>query len=365
MKIDISQIDREQFYCNEHIINGELCYLVNPKQIGAVWTKDNVIYRSSLWNHNGELISAGFKKFTNLGEKPDIFPPPSSLKGCTVVEKLDGSLLSVTSYKDNYIIRTRGSVDATNMELNGHEIEIFKSEILPKIDMNTTPTWDRSYIFEWTSPLNRIVLSYGDIPKFTLIGIVNHSDYSYWTQSDLDLIAKNLGLLRPETYTFNDITDLVFNVEKWENREGVCIYSSKDQFIHKSKAFQYLKLHRFKSEATFENTVELFFEFGMPSYQEFETQLVQKFDYECFTMVRGFISTIIDGYKDVLKIVNGMNNFIDSIKTLPTRREQAQRIISSYGGENNNRSGMVFTLLDGKSLDRNQLMKLLYQVTKK
>ena len=365
MKIDISQIDREQFYCNEHIIKGELCYLVNPKQIGAVWNKDNVIYRSSLWNYDGELISAGFKKFTNLGEKPDVFPAPTSLKNCTVVEKLDGSLLSVTRYKDNYIIRTRGSVDATNMELNGHEIEIFKSEILPKIDMDTTQTWDRSYIFEWTSPLNRIVLSYGDTPKFTLIGIVNHFDYSYWTQSDLDLIAKNLGLLRPETYTFNDITDLVSNVEQWENREGVCIYSGNGQFIHKSKAFQYLKLHRFKSEATFENTVELFFEFGMPSYQEFETQLVQKFDYECFTMVRGFISTIVDGYKDVVKIINGMNIFVNSIKSLPTRREQAQRIISSYGGEGNNRSGMVFTLLDRKSLDRNQLMKLLYQVTKK
>jgi len=365
MKIDLQSIDREQFYVNEHIIGGEVCYLVNPKQIGAVWNKDNVIYRSSLWNYNGELISAGFKKFTNLGEKPDVFPVPASLKGCTVVEKLDGSLLSVTRYKDNYIIRTRGSIDATHMELNGHEIEIFKSEILPKIDMDTTSTWDRSYIFEWTSPLNRIVISYGDTPKFTLIGIVNHSHYSYWTQSDLDLVAKNLGLLRPPTYKFNDITELVSSVEKWENLEGVCIYSGKDQFIHKCKSFQYLKLHRFKSEATFENTVELFFEFGMPSYQEFETQLVQKFDYECFVMVRGFISTIIDGYKDVLNIVNGMNAFVNSIKSLPTRREQAQRIISSYGGEGNNRSGMVFTLLDGKSLDRNQLMKLLYQVTKK
>ena len=81
-------------------------------------------------------------------------------------------------------------------------------------------------------------------------------------------------------------------------------------------------------------------------------------------MVRGFISTICDGYAEVLKIVNGMNNFVIKIKTLPTRKEQAISIFSAYGKESN-RSSYIFTILDGKSLAKEQLKKLLYQVTKK
>ena len=66
-------------------------------------------------------------------------------------------------------------------------------------------------------------------------------------------------------------------------------------------------------------------------------------------MVRGYISTICDGYKDVLKIVDGMNVFVTKIKTLPTRKEQAVAVFASYGKESN-RSSYIFTLLDGKRM---------------
>ena len=375
MKIDLQSIDREQFYVNEHILNGELVYLVGPQLMGCAWSKENKIFRSSVWNSDGELISAGLPKFVNWGEKPEVFPVPTSLRGCVVMEKLDGSTLIVSKYKGQFIIRTRGTVDASTMEQNGHEIELFKSEILnpilsqSNIQINSTvvnasdDTWGISYIFEWTSPLNRIVINYGDEPKFVLIGIIDHKDYFLCPQEFLDKIANGLGLLRPNTYTFTDIADLISNVEMWEGKEGVCVYSKGGQEIHKCKSFQYLKLHRFKSNATFENTVDLFFEFSMPPYQEFQTKLIEKFDYECFSMVQGYISTICDGYKEVLKIVNGMYDFTNKIKLgVKTRREQAEMIIKAYG--DTNRASYIFAILDGKTLDKEKLKKLLYQVTK-
>lgn len=367
MNVDLPSIDRTQFYVNEHIIAGELCYLVVPQLMGCDWSQQNKIFRSSLWNSDGELISASFPKFVNWGEKPEVFPTPNSLRGCTVMEKLDGSTLIVSKYKGQYILRTRGTVDAAKMEKNGDEIELFKNTILPKcIDFcHKSDTWDFSIIFEWTSPLNKIVINYGDAPRFVLIGIITHEKYELYYQDALDAFASTNGFERPAVYTFTDVTDLISNVEMWEGKEGVCVYSKNGQEIHKCKAFQYLKLHRFKSNATYENTVDLFFEFNMPSYQEFEAKLIEKFDYECFSMVRGFISTICDGYKDVLKIIAGMNNFVETqLKQLPTRREQAAKVFASYGTESN-RSSFVFKILDGRQLlNKEDLKKLLYQTTK-
>ncbi len=368
MKVDLQSIDHAQFYVNEHIINGEMCYLIIPKQIGCVWSDNNKIFRSSLWSSNGELISASFKKFVNWGEKPEIFPIPQSLKNCSVVEKMDGSALIVSKYKNQIIIRTRGTVDASTMEQNGHEIEIFKNEVLPKLInyFGETDTWSYSVIFEWTSPLNKIVINYGDIPKFILIGMIEHSNYMNQTQSFLDEFSKEYGFERPETYTFADIADLISNVELWIGREGVCVYSKNGQEIHKCKSFSYLRLHRMKSElSSIDKVIDVWAAQGYPSYTDFYNYICNTFDFELAEQCKGFISKIADGYKEVLKIIKGMEDFVDKLKSLPNRKEQALKIISSYGGEANNRCGMVFTLLDGKFLKPDDMKRLIFQVLKK
>lgn len=361
MKIDIDTVDRESFMVHEHSLNGEVVYLVQPKHIGAKWKKDNLHFRSSVWNYNGELISASFPKFFNWSEQPDLSPVPTSLKHCTVVEKLDGSTLIVSKYKGQYILRTRGTVDASTMD-NGFELELFKSTILSKLQDNND-TWGYSIIWEWLSPINKIVLSYGDEPMWKLIGFINHINYSLAQQDMLDAMAKKYDLLRPATYTFTDVNDLLQNVDQWKGKEGVCVYSKNDQSIHKVKSADYLIKHRFKSEATLENTLDLYFSYGKPLYQEFESKLTETFDYECFEMVRGYASQICDASKEVNKIVDGFKSFIDNqLKVLSTRKEQAQKVISSYS--ESNRSSMIFSLLDDKTLTADQHKKLFWQVLK-
>jgi len=362
VRIEIDKIDRTQFMVHEHILNGEIVYLIQPQHIGTKWTQDNKHMRSVVVNYEGEVISAGFPKFTNWGENPDHFPVPNSLRNCTVMEKLDGSLLSVSKYKGQYILRTRGTVDASVLA-NGFELEVFKSTILNKLEDNND-TWGYSVLFEWLSPVNKIVLSYGDEPMWKLIGFIDHTDYSLATQDMLDLMAKKYDFLRPETYTFTDVNDLLRNVDKWKGKEGVCVYSKNDQYIHKVKSSDYLIKHRFKSEATLENTLDLYFSYGKPSYQEFESKLTETFDYECFEMVRGYASQICDASKEVNKIVDGFKSFIDNqLKDLSTRKEQAQKVISLYS--ESNRSSMIFSLLDGKTLTSDQHKKLFWQVLKK
>ena len=367
MKIDIEKdIDRESFMVHEHIIAGEVVTLVQPKHIGAKWNKNNLHFRSSVWNYDGELISASFPKFFNWGEQPDLSPVPNSLKNCTIVNKLDGSTLILSKYKGQYILRTRGTVDASTM-VNGDELEIFKNTILKKLEnlpVDLNNSWEYSILFEWMSPRNVIVLRYSDAPEWQLVGVINHSDYSLFTQLELDEDAEHFGLKRPEKFTFTDITDMLQNVDKWQDKEGVCLYSKNGQTIHKIKAAIYLIKHRFKSEATLENTLDLYFSYDKPSYQEFESKLTETFDYECFEMVRGYASQICDASKEVNKIVDGFKSFINNqLNILSTRKEQAQKVISSYS--ESNRSSMIFSLLDGKTLTADQHKKLFWQVLKK
>ena len=362
MKIDLDTVDRESFMVHEHSLNGEIVYLVQPKHIGAKWKNDNLHFRSSVWNYNGELISASFPKFFNWSEQPDLSPVPNSLKNTTVVEKLDGSTLIVSKYKGQYILRTRGTVDASTMA-NGFELELFKSTILSKLQDNND-TWGYSIIWEWLSPINKIVLSYGDEPMWKLIGFINHTDYSLATQDMLDLMAKKYDLLRPEIYTFTDITDMLQIVDKWQDREGVCLYSKNGQTIHKIKASKYLLLHHLKSElSSLEKIMDVWLEQGMPDYNTFYNYIFTTFDFELAEQIKGTISRIADGKKEVNKIVDGMNSFVNNrLCSLPTRKEQAQLVISSYG--DSGRSSMIFKMLDGKSLGKEEYKKLMFQVLK-
>ena len=362
MKLDLYKLDLTQFMAHHHMVAGEVVMLVQPQHIGTKWSQDNKHLRSSVWNGEGELISAGFPKFTNWGENPDNFPVPSSLKNCTVMEKLDGSLLIVSKYKGQYILRTRGTVDASTMA-NGDELELFKSTILSKLQDNND-TWNYSVLFEWMSPRNVIVLRYSDEPMWKLIGFIDHTDYSLATQDMLDLMAKKYDLLRPEIYTFTDITDMLQNVDKWQDKEGVCLYSKNGQTIHKIKAAKYLLLHHLKSElSNIEKVLDVWLEQGMPDYTTFYNYIVTTFDFELAEQAKGTISRIVDAKKEVNKIVDGMNNFVNNrLCSLPSRKEQAQLVISSYG--ETNRAAFVFKILDGKSLGKEEYKKLLFQVLK-
>ena len=363
MKIDISSIDRTQFMVHEHSLNGEIVHLIQPQHIGTQWRQDNKHLRSVVVNYEGEVISAGFPKFTNWGENSDHFPVPTSLRNCTVVNKLDGSLLIVSKYKNQFILRTRGTVDASVLA-NGSELEIFKNTILKKISVDLMETWNYSLLFEWLSPLNVIVLRYSDEPDWQLIGAVNHTDYSLFSQTEVDEYAKMFDLKRPEKFTFNDISDMLQIVDKWQDREGVCLYSKNDQVIHKIKASKYLLLHHLKSElSNIEKVLDVWLEQGMPDYNTFYNYIFTTFDFELAEQVKGMISRIADGKKEVNKIVDGMNDFVNNrLRSLSTRKEQAQLVISSYG--ETNRASFLFKLLDGKSLGKEEYKKLMFQVLK-
>ena len=350
---------------HEHILNGQVVYLVQPQHIGCTWTRENKVFRSSVWDSEGNLVSAGFPKFVNWGEKPESFPVPTELKDCTIMEKLDGSLLIVSKWNGQYILRTRGTVDASKLD-NGHELEVFKQTILPNLGVGQE-TWPFSFLFEWTSPNQKIILNYGEDPSWTLVGVVQHENYSLFSQDELNHLAHNMGFKRPETYTFTTLIDLLSLVDKWKGKEGVVIYSNEGQTLHKVKSDWYKHLHAMKSElGSFDKLIDTWIHvWDKPTYLECERMVTECFDWELFDQIRGDVSRISDAWKEVQMIVSKMQSFADDLNEvldLP-RKDKALKIISSYG--QTNRASFVFKLLDGKSLSDDDLKKLLYQVLKK
>ena len=368
MKIDLDTIDRESFMVHGHLLNGETVYLIQPIHIGATWTRENLHQRSVVINAEGEIISASFKKFHNWDEKPELDPIPASLKGAQLMEKLDGSTLIFSRYKGKTIIRTRGTVDASTQPLNGHEIDVLKQKYAKFVTfLEATPTCPTSYLFEWTSPLNRIVINYGDEVEMTLIGAIDHRNYSYYSQEALDLIANMFAFKRPRLFSYDSIDEMKSAVEAFKGVEGLCVYYNGGQSIRKVKGAEYLFLHRAKSDvSSIEKMIDLYFSASETvghnlTYTEFFDYLTKAFDYEIATMARGHASNIADGMKEVAAIISGMTAFVVPVRSLP-RKDAAAKILQAYG--QTNRASFVFQLYDGKTLGTDALKKLLYQVLK-
>lgn len=371
MKFDLQSIDHSQFMVHPHVLNGEIVHLVQPNHIGVKWRQDNKFLRSVVLNEDGEVISIGFPKFTNWGENPEHFPTPDSLKDVVCMEKLDGSLLVVSKYKGNFILRTRGTVDASKMD-NGHELEVFKQkyplvfEYVPESE-----TWPFSLLFEWTSPENRIVIRYGDEPEFSLVGAIYHETGELWTQSWLEVLSIGFGCPRPTVYSFYDISDLLTLVDGWVGKEGVCVYSNDGQMIHKVKSADYLCKHRLKEEfCNFERVLDFYIDQNCPDFKSFQERVSQVTDWETATEIVGDISRCVDVWKEVQQITSGMNRFVDE-KLKPigepsdkkARGKMAQLVLQAYG--NTNRASFVFKIVDNKPLDKNDFKKLFYQVLKR
>ena len=312
MKIQLNKVDETQFRILESSFYDVKAFLITPKSIKVKWTKKNLKYRSSMWTEKGDPISLGFPKFFNWAEGPNIRPAPSDLEAVNIVEKIDGSCLIVSPnpiWDKPPVIRTRGTFSAYEMP-NGSELTTLQQQYPKCFD----PMPGHSYIFEWMSPDNQIIIPVTK-PDIKLIGIVRHDDYSLYTQDELDNAADVMDVVRPRRYSFDTPEEMIEAVAEFEGTEGVCVYYNKDQWIRKIKSTWYLALHRMKSDlGTQERVIEVYFALGKPSYQEFMERISETFDYEVIKMARGHISRVCDAVKEVNKIVEGMHRFVKKME---------------------------------------------------
>jgi len=332
---------------------GEKAILINPNHSDGDWTNDNLIFRSLLVTPDGEVISSGFKKFFNFGQSPNIEPMPSG--PVTFMEKLDGSLLIISKRDDNIICRTRGTVDATQME-NGYEIEVFKSKYPAVFDKHALLE-GLSYLYEWTTPTNEIVLKC-DEPELALVGVVVHNNLSYFTQDDLDRMAPSFGVDRPQRFEFSSLTDAAEEVKTWENAEGVVGYSEGGQIMKKVKSEWYNRLHYFKTGfRSIKKIVELWESLGCPvGEQKFFEAVCNEYDYEIAKAISEQIELISDHAQ---KITDKYEYIKRLIKKQPNDRKTRAIWIQTH---DELFQKLAFLELSGKELNNETFKRIMLGV---
>lgn len=351
----------EGFVVREREIAGETCFLVFPSSMGVKWTKNNLIYRSSIWTADGSPVSLSWKKFFNYGEAPDIVRDPKSsdiLLGGSVVEKIDGSCLIVSRFKGQLICRTRGTFDAREKP-TGSELDYLEQKY-PKAFQNEDLLSEKySYIYEWTTRANRIVVDYGEEPNIRLIGRISHEDYRYSYQTVLDGIAQDIGVGRPDRLLTTGVSMIKTQLEKMRLSEGYCVYFNDDQDIKKMKCDWYLQAHRFRSNCSLPYVLDLFLAQGCPDITTFVKALEKEYDFECAPEVKSYAATVWKAYANAQVLLLRVEEFIRGLNGKNNRKAAAEAILQEYASTG--LTGIAFNRLDGKPITTHQLKQLILQ----
>ena len=346
----------EEFCIRDCTIANTPCKLVFPHQIGIKWTEENKVFRSSIWSDEGQLISASWKKFTNIGEQLE-FEPLDVDSDIEFIHKLDGSTLIISKFKGELIVRTRGTSDATILD-NGDEIPFLKQKYPLVFDNDLLNSEQFSIICEWYSPRNVIVEREAEEPTLWLTGVIKHDDYSYLLQKDLDSLASDWKLERPLRYQFNSLSSMIESVNQWKKGEGIVIYGNNGQVLKKTKSDRYLLLHRIKSTLNNEkNLLELYVDKEMPSSEDFYKIIETDFDFEIAKGLKGQIEKICNDGEAAKKFINNVLDFVHDIRSVATRKEQAQYITKNY----RQNASYAFAILDNKLITKEQWLKLINQ----
>lgn len=183
----------------------------------------------------GEIIARPFKKFFNMEEGKH-----TPTAHYDVYAKMDGSLIIAFYYCGSWIFASRGSF--TSEQAKAASKLFYREYDSDGMNIDTT------YMFEYTSPWNRVVVDYGDHEKLTLLGGIRTDDgyEAPWNHLYHISVLNNIPLV--EKYdAIADYSQLKKMIN--DNEEGYVIkFSNGDRC--KIKGEEYIRLHKIMTEVS-------------------------------------------------------------------------------------------------------------------
>jgi T4 RnlA family RNA ligase len=258
--------------------------------------------RGLILSLDNEIVSRPFDRFFNLYEGDDHLD--FNWNDSIVFTKLDGSLIQGYNYNGKWYVGTSGTAFAegeTPMKTTYHDLfvkavggrdlqEVFR--FLPE---------GYTFLFELTSPENRIVTPYSET-KITLLAVRDNETGKYVNYSVIDQhketlfdfcdIAKRYDLNKEK-----DVLDFVDSLPQLE--EGVVCFDTKTQKRIKVKNVKYVAVHHLRgNEVTHKSIITLLLKGEMDEYL---TYFPEDFD---------FMKTYIDEFNNLKEeIVNVFNKY--------------------------------------------------------
>lgn len=191
-----------------------------------------------------EPVCVPFYKFGNYGES---YCPEIDWESAVILEKRDGSLIKVVKLDGNYLISTNGCIDAFKAMMPDDILCPYKSygDLFMKAMGNRLSSLKEgfTYMFELTSPYNRVVVPYDDL-EIALIGIRDNKSL----QEQLICNSIELPFKLPKRYMFNTLEECIKSAHSLPYSEEGYVVVDKHFNRVKIKSLEYVNVHHLRGE---------------------------------------------------------------------------------------------------------------------
>jgi len=226
----------DQFNYKDGIIAGEECVLITPKDMGVDWNDDNKHYRSVIIRKSdGRVLSRGFSKFVNWGEKPT-FEPWNPDWMFEARHKLDGSLALLSKIDGQIIFRTRGCFDARIHDNGAEEVDSLIQKYPSLFNNCYIDSENYTILCEWVTPSRIIVVRESSEPELILLGIIQNKSSRLEPQYNCDIMAETWGVKRPKKFHYTSVQECLDDVKLWRDKEGIVLYHEETQTLKKNQS---------------------------------------------------------------------------------------------------------------------------------
>ena len=204
------------------------------------------------------IVSQGYRKFFNYGE-----PNAAEIDWATarVQEKVDGSLCTVFEYAGTWHVATTGSPDASGPVGDNSEMtfaELFWQTLGLYLGEDwDTPPWESTdwcYLFELTTPQNRVVVNHLTA-GLTLLGVRDRASGS-WVETSDAVMARVVPPVRE--YPLQSFADIqaTFGTMDPLTQEGYVVVDAAGKRV-KVKHPGYVAIHHMKDGMTPKSMLEV------------------------------------------------------------------------------------------------------------
>ncbi len=288
-RLERSQVDRKSFIIEEI----DDYTFIHPKHNKWDWAEEELPLRSVVVDRRGLVVSSGWPKFFNTGERPandaKLEAALSDGEEVFFTEKLDGTLIIRSVLPDGRVIfRTRGTWDGGDFGRLARAIAAARYPAL--LDPTLLPEW--SLLFEYVGPANLIVIAY-EQDDLWFLGAVRHADTHLMPVAQLQAFASEHGLRAvPLVELPRDLKALFQAVRDWSDREGVVVRLQRGQLLIKLKSARYLALHAMRANMSYALIVEYARGADVHSEAELVAGLLELgYDYELCQIAKGYFRT--------------------------------------------------------------------------
>lgn len=298
-----------------------------PKaQYAHMWDEHPILLdcRGTILRPDGTVYAKPFRKFFNAGERPGTSLDELACFGVPEIShKRDGSMITLFADPTTGRVRcaTRGSF-ASDQAKAAERLwyATYGGFTPPKFDQFT-------YVFEYTAPDNRIVVSYTDA-ELVLIGLVDNETGVEDSYEWISRIAQGNGLAWVALEC-----DLSVLAEARPNFEGYVLYWPEQRVRVKVKLEEYVRLHRIITGVNERRIWEVLC--AGDSFDELLARVPDEFN----AWVRTVITRLDGQYAEWEALAVAAHG---RIKDLPTRKEQALAL------QREPTRAVVFKMLDKK-----------------